>query len=228
MRSRRSMSISSRFPSRSTLSIPSGPAARILSRRGTPTTGSRSGRSSGRPGRWRPSRGVSFPRPTSREPAGGRSATGRPPSRRPIWLSRGRSCTSRRRTTRWSPGARWPTGQNGRCFLHCSTQSVARTQRAHAQRLGIEEADLALLSPWTGGGFGSKIFGTITDVIPAALSREIGRPVMMRVTRDEETYFGRARSGLQGWVKMGFRADGRPHRGGPSPRAGQRVVRAHG
>ena len=99
--------------------------------------------------------------------------------------------------------------QNGRCFLHCSTQSVARTQRAHAQRLGIEEADLALLSPWTGGGFGSKIFGTLTDVIPAALSREIGRPVMMRVTRDEETYFGRARSGLQGWVKMGFRADGR-------------------
>ena len=99
--------------------------------------------------------------------------------------------------------------QNGRCFLHCSTQSVARTQRAHAQRLGIEEADLALLSPWTGGGFGSKIFGTLTDVIPAALSREIGRPVMMRVTRDEETYFGRARSGLQGWVKMGFRSDGR-------------------
>ena len=86
---------------------------------------------------------------------------------------------------------------------------MARTQRAHAQRLGIEEADLALLSPWTGGGFGSKIFGTLTDVIPAALSREIGRPVMMRVTRDEETYFGRARSGLQGWVKMGFRADGR-------------------
>ena len=99
--------------------------------------------------------------------------------------------------------------QNSRCYLHCSTQSVARTQRAHAQRLGIDESDLALISPWTGGGFGSKIQGSVTDVIPAVLARETGRPVMLRVTRDEETYFGRARSGLQGWAKMGFQSDGR-------------------
>ena len=99
--------------------------------------------------------------------------------------------------------------RNGRCYLHCSTQSVARTQRAHAQRLGIPEEDLTLISQWTGGGFGSKIQGSVTDVIPAELARQTGRPVLLRVTRDEETYFGRARSGLQGWVKLGLRADGR-------------------
>ncbi|MEX1258485.1 MAG: molybdopterin cofactor-binding domain-containing protein [Gemmatimonadota bacterium] len=99
--------------------------------------------------------------------------------------------------------------QGGKCFVHCSTQSTARTARSYAGRLGLEEADLVLISPFVGGGFGSKIGGSVTDLIPAHLSRKINRPVMLRVSRDEETYFGRARPGLQGWVKMGFRADGR-------------------
>jgi xanthine dehydrogenase molybdenum-binding subunit len=99
--------------------------------------------------------------------------------------------------------------QNGRCFLHCSTQSTARTARAHAGRLDLDESDLVLVSEFVGGGFGSKISGSITDLVPAFLARETGRPVQLRVTRDEETYFGRARAGLQGWVKMGFRQDGK-------------------
>ncbi len=99
--------------------------------------------------------------------------------------------------------------QNGRCFLHCSVQSTAQTRRAHARRLEIDEEDLVVVAEYCGGGFGSKISGTVTDVIPALLARKAGRPVMMRVTRDEETYFGRARPGLQGWARIGFRADGR-------------------
>ena len=99
--------------------------------------------------------------------------------------------------------------QNGKCYLHCSVQSAARSQRAFADRLGIAEADMVIIVEYCGGGFGSKITGTVTDLIPPALARETGRPVMMRVTRDEETYFGRARAGLQGWVKLGFREDGR-------------------
>jgi len=99
--------------------------------------------------------------------------------------------------------------QNGKCYLHCSTQSFSQTHRAHARALEIEEADLVMISEYTGGGFGSKIRGSATDRVPAILSRLTGRPVMMRITRDEETYIGRARPGLQGWVKFGFRADGK-------------------
>ena len=139
----------------------------------------------------------------------GKSAIGRPRLRAQTWWWSGRSYTSHRRTIPMEPRSAMAYWQNSRCYLHCSTQSVARTQRAHAQRLGIDESDLALISPWTGGGFGSKIQGSVTDVIPAVLARETGRPVMLRVTRDEETYFGRARSGLQGWAKMGFQSDGR-------------------
>ncbi len=99
--------------------------------------------------------------------------------------------------------------QNGKCYLHCSVQSAARSQRAFADRLGIAEEDMVMIVEYCGGGFGSKITGTVTDMIPALLARETGRPVMMRVTRDEETYFGRARAGLQGWAKLGLREDGR-------------------
>src|SRR4030095_4025675 len=36
-----------------------------------------------------------------------------------------------------------------------------------------------------------------------------GRPVMMRISREEETYIGRMRPGFQARVKIGFRKDGR-------------------
>ncbi len=99
--------------------------------------------------------------------------------------------------------------QNGRCHLHCSAQSTARTAAGHAARLGLDQEDLVLVAQYCGGGFGSKGAGSVTDVIPAHLARKAGRPVMLRVTRDEETYFGRARAGMAGWVKMGFRTGGR-------------------
>jgi xanthine dehydrogenase molybdenum-binding subunit len=99
--------------------------------------------------------------------------------------------------------------QNGKVYLHCSTQSTARTRPVVAGRLGLEPEDVVIVGEYCGGGFGSKGAGTVTDVIPALLARKTGRPVMMRVTREEETYFGRARPGLQGWAKLGFRDDGR-------------------
>lgn len=99
---------------------------------------------------------------------------------------------------------------NGKLFLHCSTQSVSQTKRAHAALLGIEEEDLVLISEYCGGAFGSKIRGTVTDLVPAILSRKAGgRPVMMRITREEETFIGRARAGLSGWTRVGFAADGK-------------------
>ena len=61
-----------------------------------------------------------------------------------------------------------------------------------------------------GGGFGSKIPGAQSMAIPALLSKKLnGRPVMMRISREEETYIGRTRPGFQAWIKMGFKKDGR-------------------
>jgi CO/xanthine dehydrogenase Mo-binding subunit len=51
---------------------------------------------------------------------------------------------------------------------------------------------IVFISEYTGGGFGSKITGGVTMIIPALLSKKANAPVMMRISREEETFIGRA------------------------------------
>ena len=99
--------------------------------------------------------------------------------------------------------------QNGKLYLHGSTQSVAQTVGNVAGWVGVDPSQVVIISEYTGGGFGSKIPGTHTMAIPALLSKKVGAPVMMRISREEEYYIGRARAGLTARVKVGFRKDGR-------------------
>src|SRR5437899_1750297 len=99
--------------------------------------------------------------------------------------------------------------QNGKLFLHGSTQSVARTIDPLANWLGIDASSIVLISEYCGGGFGSKGGGAVSMVIPALLSKKAGMPVMMRISREEELYIGRARTGMVGRARAGFAKDGR-------------------
>ena len=99
--------------------------------------------------------------------------------------------------------------QNGKLFLHGSTQSVARTIDPLASWLGIDAANIVLISEYCGGGFGSKGAGAVSMVIPALLAKKTGAPVMMRISREEEHYIGRARTGMVGRARAGFAKDGR-------------------
>ena len=99
--------------------------------------------------------------------------------------------------------------QNGKCYLHCSTQSTARTHGNAARLVGVEPENVVLIGEYCGGGFGSKIAGSIQMAIPALLSQKAGKPVMMRITRAEENFIGRARPGMASRIKMGFTSDGR-------------------
>jgi len=99
--------------------------------------------------------------------------------------------------------------QNGRLYLHGSTQSVAQTQAAIARWVGIDPANVVLICEYTGGGFGSKGGGAVSMAIPALLSKKANAPVMMRISREEESYIGRARTNMTGRVKIGFAKDGR-------------------
>lgn len=99
--------------------------------------------------------------------------------------------------------------QNGKLHCFTSTQSTARTRVRLAGALELDPEDIVFVSEYCGGGFGSKIAGTTIMQVPVLMSRKIGRPVMLRITRYEENYIGRARPGFQGWVRMGLRADGR-------------------
>ena len=99
--------------------------------------------------------------------------------------------------------------QNGKVYVYGSTQSTARTVGLVARLAEVELSNVVLVAEYCGGGFGSKGAGAVSMRFPILLSKMTGKPVMMRVTRREENFFGRARPGIQARIKLGFRRDGR-------------------
>jgi xanthine dehydrogenase molybdenum-binding subunit len=99
--------------------------------------------------------------------------------------------------------------QNGKLFLHSGTQSTYQTRPAIAKWMNLDLDQIVFISEYTGGGFGSKITGGLTMIIPALLSKKLNAPVMMRISREEEHCIGRARPSVIGRMKIGFGKDGR-------------------
>jgi CO/xanthine dehydrogenase Mo-binding subunit len=99
--------------------------------------------------------------------------------------------------------------QNGKLYLYTGTQSTFQTVPAIARWMQMDEDKVVFISEYTGGGFGSKITGALTLVVPALLSKKLNAPVMMRISREEEQFIGRARPGIRARVKTGFAKDGR-------------------
>ncbi len=99
--------------------------------------------------------------------------------------------------------------QNGKLFLYTGTQSTYQTVPAIARWMHMDEDKVVFISEYTGGGFGSKITGGLTLVVPALLSKKLNAPVMMRISREEEHFIGRARPGIRGRTRVGFAKDGR-------------------
>ncbi|MCU1235282.1 MAG: aldehyde oxidase [Candidatus Solibacter sp.] len=99
--------------------------------------------------------------------------------------------------------------QNGKVYLHTGTQSTTQTRTAVARWLNIDLDKIVFISEYTGGGFGSKVTGGVSMIIPALLAKKAHAPVMMRISREEETFIGRARPGFPGRMKVGFSKEGR-------------------
>jgi CO/xanthine dehydrogenase Mo-binding subunit len=100
--------------------------------------------------------------------------------------------------------------QNGKCFLHGSAQSQSFMIFGLSRFIGIKPLQLVYNGAFCGGGFGSKGAPYAEMAIPAHMSKKLGgRPVLMRISREEEHYIGKGRPGFQGKVKIGFRKDGR-------------------
>ena len=99
--------------------------------------------------------------------------------------------------------------QNGKCYMHVSSQSQSFVVPGLARMIGVEPENLVLIAETCGGGFGSKGGPYPLMALPAFLSKKAGRPVMMRISRHEEYANGAARHGFQGRIKLGFREDGK-------------------
>ena len=99
--------------------------------------------------------------------------------------------------------------ESGKLYVYPSLQSTARSVGSFARYAGIEPSNVVLVNEFTGGGFGGKITGYIHAQIPILLSKKIGKPVMMRISRREENAIGRSRPGVQARIRLGMRRDGK-------------------
>src|SRR6185295_4379507 len=62
--------------------------------------------------------------------------------------------------------------QNGKLYVHASTQSTVQSVASVARWVGIPADQIVFISEYTGGGFGSKIPSSIFTAIPALLSKK--------------------------------------------------------
>jgi CO/xanthine dehydrogenase Mo-binding subunit len=99
--------------------------------------------------------------------------------------------------------------EGGKLYVYPSVQSTARSVGPMARWAGIEPSNVVLINEYTGGGFGGKISGYVHAQIPILMSKTLGKPVQMRISRREENAIGRARPGVQARIKLGMRADGK-------------------
>jgi CO/xanthine dehydrogenase Mo-binding subunit len=99
--------------------------------------------------------------------------------------------------------------EGGKVKLWGSSQSPFAQRSLIAKALGLSPSDVQVIAPYVGGGFGSKA-GVSMEALAVAIAMKVkGRPVKLRLTREEEFYTSFVRQGLVAYFKMGCDANGR-------------------
>ncbi|PRD41482.1 xanthine dehydrogenase family protein molybdopterin-binding subunit [Phyllobacterium phragmitis] len=80
--------------------------------------------------------------------------------------------------------------------------------RSYAEWFGLPHENVTLISPFIGGGFGSKASASFYGALAASAARRLGRPVKLAVTRPQTfTAYG-GRAATRQTVALGANADG--------------------
>jgi CO/xanthine dehydrogenase Mo-binding subunit len=103
--------------------------------------------------------------------------------------------------------ARWD--RSGQVTLWSSTQSPFAQRDLIADTLGISQGEMRVIGNYIGGGFGAKA-GVSMEALAVAMARKLpGRPVKVRMTREEEFFCCFVRQGLVAKVKIGGTKEGK-------------------
>ena len=97
---------------------------------------------------------------------------------------------------------------DGKLTLWTSTQNVHYVHRDVARVLGMRDADVRLIKPAVGAGYGGKCDPFCTELCASHLARKLGRPVKIVLSREEVFYAHRGRHPVKMWLKMGLTRDG--------------------
>ncbi len=99
--------------------------------------------------------------------------------------------------------------EKGKVTLWGSSQSPFAQRYLIANALGLSQSDVQVVAPYVGGGFGSKAGVSMEALVVAIAMKTRGRPVKLRLTREEEFYTTFVRQGLVAHFKMGCDKEGR-------------------
>ncbi len=99
--------------------------------------------------------------------------------------------------------------RSGQITLWASSQSPFAQRDLIAASLGMSPRDVRVISPFVGGGFGSKA-GVSMEALAVIMAQKVpGHPVKVRLTREEEFYCAFVRQGLVAKIKVGADAHGK-------------------
>jgi xanthine dehydrogenase YagR molybdenum-binding subunit len=96
-----------------------------------------------------------------------------------------------------------------RLTVRCGSQSVAAPRAALAATLGIPAENIRILSPYTGGGFGSKLLMHSETTLAALAARRLGRPVKVAFTRQQMFANAGHRPAMHQHIRLGASRDGK-------------------
>ena len=101
------------------------------------------------------------------------------------------------------------TWADGRLTVHEPTQWLSGLRAYLAERFGIEQDMVRVLSPFVGGGFGCKALPMPHSAFTAMAARRLGRPVKLLVSRQQMFTVGGFRPPSVSRVRLGASRKGR-------------------
>ena len=97
----------------------------------------------------------------------------------------------------------------GRVTVYSSTQTPHYAHRALTKVLGLPASRVRVVATPNGGGFGGKSDPFNHEIAAAKMCLKLGRPVKVKLTREEVFYCHRGRHPVAMRMKTGFMSDGR-------------------
>jgi CO/xanthine dehydrogenase Mo-binding subunit len=99
--------------------------------------------------------------------------------------------------------------RSGKITLWDSSQSPFAQRALIAETLGISPRQMRVVSPFVGGGFGSKAGVSMEALAVVMAQKVVGHAVKLRLTREEEFFCAFVRQGLVAKIKVGATKDGK-------------------